>query len=96
MALDTGVPVGFGVLTCDDEAQALDRAGLPGSHEDKGREAAEAALRWPDAADVKRPALRGPPGSPADSALPSVVRPAASVGMAHAADRNGRPPLAGR
>ena len=44
VALDTGVPVGFGVLTCDDEAQALDRAGLPGSHEDKGREAAEAAL----------------------------------------------------
>lgn len=44
VALDTGVPVGFGVLTCDDEAQALDRAGLPGSREDKGREAAEAAL----------------------------------------------------
>ena len=40
----TGVPVGFGVLTCDDEAQALDRAGLPGSHEDKGAEAAEAAV----------------------------------------------------
>jgi 6,7-dimethyl-8-ribityllumazine synthase len=44
VALDTGVPIGFGLLTCDDEAQALDRAGLPGSHEDKGREAAEAAL----------------------------------------------------
>jgi 6,7-dimethyl-8-ribityllumazine synthase len=44
VALDTGVPVGFGVLTCDDEAQALDRAGLPGSDEDKGTEAAEAAL----------------------------------------------------
>ncbi len=44
VALDTGVPVGFGLLTCDDEAQALDRAGLPGSNEDKGREAAEAAL----------------------------------------------------
>lgn len=40
----TGVPVGFGVLTCDDEAQALDRAGLPGSSEDKGREATQAAL----------------------------------------------------
>ena len=37
VALDTGVPVGFGVLTCDDEApDALDRAGLPGSSEDKG------------------------------------------------------------
>ena len=44
VAADTGVPVGFGLLTCDDEAQALDRAGLPGSSEDKGREAAEAAL----------------------------------------------------
>ncbi|WP_024288181.1 6,7-dimethyl-8-ribityllumazine synthase [Cellulomonas sp. KRMCY2] len=40
----TGVPVGFGLLTCDDEAQALDRAGLPGSREDKGAEAAEAAV----------------------------------------------------
>jgi 6,7-dimethyl-8-ribityllumazine synthase len=44
VALDTGVPVGFGVLTCDDEQQALDRAGLPGSREDKGREAALAAV----------------------------------------------------
>ncbi len=44
VALDTGVPVGFGVLTCDDEAQAIDRAGLPGSHEDKGYEAVQAAL----------------------------------------------------
>ena len=40
----SGVPVGFGVLTCDDEAQALDRAGLEGSHEDKGHEAVTAAL----------------------------------------------------
>lgn len=40
----TGVPVGFGVLTCDDEAQALDRAGLQGSSEDKGHEAATAAV----------------------------------------------------
>lgn len=44
VALDTGVPIGFGLLTCDDDQQALDRAGLPGSREDKGREAAEAAL----------------------------------------------------
>ncbi|MGD9955628.1 MAG: 6,7-dimethyl-8-ribityllumazine synthase [Candidatus Nanopelagicales bacterium] len=44
VALDTGVPVGFGLLTCDDEEQALARAGLPGSQEDKGREAVEAAL----------------------------------------------------
>ena len=45
VALDTGTPVGFGVLTCDDDAQALDRAGLPGSSEDKGYEATAAALR---------------------------------------------------
>ena len=37
-------PVVFGVLTCDDEQQALDRAGLEGSSEDKGHEAATAAV----------------------------------------------------
>ena len=36
VALDTGVPVGFGVLTCDDEEQALDRAGLPGLERGQG------------------------------------------------------------
>jgi 6,7-dimethyl-8-ribityllumazine synthase len=45
VALLTGKPVGFGVLTLDDEQQGLDRAGLPGSKEDKGAEAAEAAVR---------------------------------------------------
>nr|WP_237249140.1 6,7-dimethyl-8-ribityllumazine synthase [Spelaeicoccus albus] len=44
VSVHTGVPVGFGLLTCDDEKQALDRAGLPGSSEDKGAEAAEAAI----------------------------------------------------
>jgi 6,7-dimethyl-8-ribityllumazine synthase len=44
VALDTGKPVGFGVLTLDDEQQGLDRAGLEGSKEDKGAEAAEAAV----------------------------------------------------
>lgn len=44
VALDSSVAVGFGVLTCDTEEQALDRAGLPGSQEDKGHEAASAAL----------------------------------------------------
>ena len=44
VALDAQVPVGFGVLTCDDEQQALDRAGLDSSREDKGYEAASAAL----------------------------------------------------
>lgn len=45
VALDTGKPVGFGVLTLDDEQQGIDRAGLDGSKEDKGAEAADAALR---------------------------------------------------
>jgi 6,7-dimethyl-8-ribityllumazine synthase len=40
----TGKPVGFGLLTLDDEQQGIDRAGLPGSKEDKGAEAAEAAV----------------------------------------------------
>lgn len=44
VSVTTGVPVGFGVLTCDTEQQALDRAGLPGSVEDKGHEAVTAAL----------------------------------------------------
>lgn len=44
VSVDTGVPVGFGVLTCDTEEQALDRAGLPGSGEDKGHEAVTAAV----------------------------------------------------
>jgi 6,7-dimethyl-8-ribityllumazine synthase len=44
VALDAGKPVGNGVLTCDTEEQARDRAGLPGSAEDKGWEAAIAAL----------------------------------------------------
>ena len=44
VALDAGVALGFGLLTCDTEQQALDRAGLPDSREDKGREAVKAAL----------------------------------------------------
>lgn len=44
VSVQTGTPIGFGVLTCDDEQQALDRAGLQGSSEDKGFEAAQAAL----------------------------------------------------
>ncbi|MCO1339869.1 6,7-dimethyl-8-ribityllumazine synthase [Kocuria polaris] len=45
VSVRTGMPVGFGVLTCDDEQQALDRAGLAGSKEDKGYEATAAALQ---------------------------------------------------
>ncbi|HEU4491614.1 MAG TPA: 6,7-dimethyl-8-ribityllumazine synthase [Jiangellales bacterium] len=44
VSVESGVPVGFGVLTCDTDEQARDRAGLPGSREDKGYEAAQAAL----------------------------------------------------
>ncbi|GEP38549.1 6,7-dimethyl-8-ribityllumazine synthase [Nocardioides psychrotolerans] len=44
VALDHTTAVGFGVLTCDTEQQALDRAGLEGSIEDKGWEATAAAL----------------------------------------------------
>jgi 6,7-dimethyl-8-ribityllumazine synthase len=42
--LDTGVPIGFGLLTVDTEQQGLDRAGLENSKEDKGGEAVEAAI----------------------------------------------------
>ena len=42
-ALDTGVPCIFGVLTCDTEEQALERAG--GEHGNKGFEAVETAVR---------------------------------------------------
>ncbi|MBN7793190.1 6,7-dimethyl-8-ribityllumazine synthase [Microbacterium esteraromaticum] len=45
VSLDAGKPVGFGLLTLDDEQQGLDRAGLEGSKEDKGAEAADAAVR---------------------------------------------------
>lgn len=44
VATSSGVPVGFGVLTCADEEQARDRAGLPGSRQDLGYEATVAAL----------------------------------------------------
>ena len=42
VSLDTGVPVVFGVLTTDDDAQALDRAG--GAQGNKGRDAALTAI----------------------------------------------------
>ena len=56
---DTGVPVAFGVLTCDDVDQALARAG--GDHGNKGVDVAQAAI------EMARllPALSKPPGDPA-------------------------------
>jgi 6,7-dimethyl-8-ribityllumazine synthase len=47
VALDSGVPLGFGLLTCDDLGQALARAG--GDRGNKGAEAAIAALDLADA-----------------------------------------------
>lgn len=44
VSLDSATPVANGVLTTDTEQQAIDRAGLPGSAEDKGAQAAAAAL----------------------------------------------------
>ncbi len=67
VALDTGTPVGNGVLTCDTLAQARERSGGPGSVEDKGWEAVIAAL---DTALVLR-GLTGP--GPGDhSSLPDL------------------------
>ncbi len=44
VALDESTPVAHGVLTVDNRKQAEDRAGLPGSSEDKGWSATVAAL----------------------------------------------------
>jgi 6,7-dimethyl-8-ribityllumazine synthase len=60
VALDERTPVGNGVLTCDTLDQAVQRAGGPGSTEDKGYEATVAAL---DAALVLG-GLRHRPGHP--------------------------------
>jgi 6,7-dimethyl-8-ribityllumazine synthase len=56
VALDTSTPIGFGLLTCDTEEQALDRAGLADSSEDKGWEATAAAL---ETAHLLRQVRRG-------------------------------------
>jgi 6,7-dimethyl-8-ribityllumazine synthase len=46
-SLETGVPVAFGVLTCDSHKQAEERAG--GEQGNKGAEAARTALEMADA-----------------------------------------------
>jgi 6,7-dimethyl-8-ribityllumazine synthase len=61
---DTGVPVAFGVLTTDDVAQALDRAG--GEHGHKGREAALVAIEMARLATT----LTQPPVGDAGAASP--------------------------
>ncbi|MCS7022583.1 MAG: 6,7-dimethyl-8-ribityllumazine synthase [Gemmataceae bacterium] len=65
VALDTGIPIGFGVLTCETLEQALDRAG--GKAGNKGAEAALAALemvRLLPQLTVPSPATAVPSGSP--------------------------------
>lgn len=42
VSLDSGIPIGFGVITTENEEQALDRAG--GEHGNKGQDAARAML----------------------------------------------------
>ena len=64
VGLDTGVPVGFGLLTCDTDEQARDRCGLPDSSEDKGREAVMAAV---DTALLLRRLRRGEGHEEADA-----------------------------
>ena len=44
IAADTGKPIGFGVLTCDNHEQAKARAGFPESIENKGKDSALAVL----------------------------------------------------
>ncbi|GAB4142653.1 MAG: 6,7-dimethyl-8-ribityllumazine synthase [Planctomycetota bacterium] len=54
VSLDEGTPVAFGVLTCREERQALDRAG--GKAGNKGADVARAALETADAlARIRRP-----------------------------------------
>jgi 6,7-dimethyl-8-ribityllumazine synthase len=60
VALDTGTPIGNGVLTCDTLDQARERSGAPGAAEDKGWETVLAAL---DTALVLR-GLRLPGAAP--------------------------------
>ena len=74
VALDTGKPVGFGVLTVDDEQQGLDRAGLPESKEDKG-----ARGRRGRAVDGRR---RADPEGSADDASASRSSPVPHAGSA--------------
>lgn len=53
LASDAELPVGFGLLTCDDMEQATERAG--GLHGNKGWDAAVAALELADVLDQMEP-----------------------------------------
>lgn len=52
LQVETGVPIAWGVLTPDNQEQALERAGL--KHGNKGREAAMAALEMVSVVDQIR------------------------------------------
>ena len=52
--LTTGVPVAFGILTTEDEAQALARSGGPGGH-NVGEDAAVVAVEMARLAARRRP-----------------------------------------
>jgi 6,7-dimethyl-8-ribityllumazine synthase len=58
-ALETGIPILFGVLTTETLDQALDRAG--GAHGNKGWDAALAATQMVKALDDLRTGVRTPP-----------------------------------
>jgi 6,7-dimethyl-8-ribityllumazine synthase len=57
VCIDSEIPVGFGLLTCDNMEQALARAG--GAHGNKGWDAALAALETTDVLDQIEPADEG-------------------------------------
>jgi len=78
VTLDAGVPVGNGVLTCDTLEQARERCGLPGSSEDKGWEAAVAAL---DTALVLRSLRAGGVSAHAASSGGTLPRRASTGGI---------------
>jgi 6,7-dimethyl-8-ribityllumazine synthase len=82
VALDARVPVGNGVLTCDTVESALDRCGLPGSHEDKGWEAVVAAL---GTALVLRSIRRAHPSAPGSSGARPESRDAHPRALSHPA-----------
>ena len=44
LAVDDGLAIGYGILTCENEAQALHRANPSGNGRDMGGEAARACL----------------------------------------------------
>jgi 6,7-dimethyl-8-ribityllumazine synthase len=44
VSLDSGIPIAFGVLTVDNEQQALERCGVGENSENKGEESAACVL----------------------------------------------------